>query len=165
MEDFIGIGGIFATIIVGILSSKVTWEVAKKSQKIMKLLWSAEISQVREIVPEPFRLGQSWISHADENKYTIQIKVKNIGNVAIVSPIMLLNINNCSKVISRGLGNIPYGYENKWKLCEINDKEYKIALEHINPQQEFTVTLYAYGRDDPNITFSCPMENVSVLHS
>ena len=163
MENIIGIGGILATIIVGIITCVVTWIVAKRSQKVMKLSWSAEITKVLNINPEIDR-GKIQLLHDGieiKNPHMIQIKIKNVGNAAIAFPVIKIKIDHSDKIIPSGFNDIPYGYEDKWKLWIINDKECKIELEHINPKQEFSIILFADG-NAPKLTVSCPMKDISI---
>lgn len=163
MENLIGIGGILATIIVGIITCVVTWIVAKRSQKVMKLSWSAEITKVLNINPEIDR-GKIQLLHDGieiKNPHMIQIKIKNVGNTAIAFPVIMIKIDHSDKIIPSGFNDIPYGYEDKWKLWIISDKECKIELEHINPKQEFSIILFADG-NDPKLTVSCPMKDISI---
>lgn len=105
MENIIGIGGILATIIVGIITCVVTWVVAKRSQKIMKFSWSAEITKVLNINPKVDR-GKIQIFHDGteiKNAHMIQIKIKNTGNIAIASPVIMIKVDNSDKIIFRAL--------------------------------------------------------------
>lgn len=163
MENIIGIGGILATIIVGIITCMVTWIVAKRSQKIMKFSWSAEITKVLNINPEVDR-GKIQLLHDGieiKNPHMIQMKIKNVGNASIAFPVLMIKVDNSDKIIPLGFNDIPYGYENKWKLRVISNKECKIELEHINPKQEFSIILFADG-NEPKITVSCPMKDIAL---
>lgn len=163
MGDFIGVAGIISTLLVGVLTCIVTWAAAKRSQKTMKISWNADVSEVLHIGSE-LHIGEIQIIHDGiemENPYMIQMNIKNTGNTAIDSPSIKIKIENSKKVIPAGFGKIPYGYEDKWRLSSINDKECVANLDHINPKQELSIILFAEGKE-PQIFVSCPMKDVFV---
>ncbi len=163
MGDIIGIGGILATIIVGIITCVVTWIVAKRSQKVMKLSWSAEITKVLNINPEIGREKIQLLHDGVEikNPHMMQIKIKNTGNAAIGLPVIMIKVDNSDKIISAGLNDVPYGYENKWSISVVSNKECKIELEHINPKQGFSVIIFTNG-EVKNLNVSCPVKDVNI---
>lgn len=163
MQDIVGIGGIVATVVVGIASCFVTWIVTKKSQKVMKLSWNAKTSKVLNVGPE-FEKGKIQLlfdGNTINNPYMLQIRIKNMGNASIPLPIIKVRISNGGRIIPTGFINIPYGYEDKWTIKMLNEKEYGIELEYINAKQEITAVFYADG-EVSSVDVSCPMRDVVV---
>lgn len=161
MVDLIDVAGIISTLLVGIITCVVTWTVAKRSQKTMRLSWSADVSKVLNI-DYVMNIGKIQLVHDGvelENPYMIQVNIMNTGNTAIDSPDIMIKIKNSKKVIPVGFGKIPYGYEDKWRLSSINDEECKAHLDHINPKQEFNIMIFAECIC-PMILLSCPMKDV-----
>lgn len=161
MDNIIGIGGIFATIVGSILSCVVTWIVSKHTQRIMQLSWSADISKVLNINSD-VNAGEIQLFHDGveiKNPHIVQMQIKNTGNVAINFPGILVRCYNSDKIIPSGFRDVPFGYEDKWKLEIINEKECEIKLEHINPKQVVSVILFLDG-NNPEIEVSCPMKDL-----
>lgn len=166
MQDIIGIGGIIATIVVGIITCIVTWIVAKKSQRIMKLSWNANASKVLNTRSQfgKEKMQLLFDGNPIDNPSILQIRIKNTGNSSIVMPIIKIRINNGERLIPAGFIDIPYGYEEKWKYEAISEKECKIVLEHINPKQEFTAVFFV-DAEKFEIDVSCPMKDITIKES
>ena len=166
MQDIIGIGGIIATIVVGIITCIVTWIVAKKSQKIMKLSWNAKSSKVLNTRPQLGKEKMQLLFDGNpiDNPNILQIRIKNTGNSSITMPIIKIRLSSGERLIPFGFMNIPYGYEEKWKYEVAGEKECEIVLEHINPKQEFTAVFFV-DAEKFEIEASCPMKDITVKES
>ena len=163
MQDIIGIGGIIATIVVGFITCGVTWIVAKKSQKIMKLSWNAKTSKVLNTGSQFGKEKMQLLFEGNliDNPNILQIWIKNTGNSAIDTPIIKIRINNGTRLIPAGFIDIPYGYEDKWKMEVISENECEILPEYINTKQELSAIFYVDGMGF-DVDVSCPMRDVAI---
>lgn len=167
-KDFIGLGGIIATIVVGIFTCLVTWKLTMKTIKQLKLTYSIHISPI---------LSNSFTKNKELSLTDLQIKYKNkmlqnpclltldiinIGNEAINNPPIKVKCNENIEIIPGYFEDVPHGYEKLWTINKHDSAGCTISLEHINPKQIVKARLFLDDFPKDKIIFECPMENIQL---
>lgn len=165
MSDIIGIGGILATIIVGIITCIVTWKLTLRSIKQQKLTYNKKILNIlsNSIKSQQGALNDLTITYGANklnNPYLLLLEIENTGNEAIVNPPICIKAKNSTQIIPGYFQDIPPGYEEKWKMKQSTNDSCNIILEHINPKQIVKVCFFL--DNSPEIVFECPMQNIIV---
>lgn len=161
--DIVGIGGIFATVLCCILTCVVTWILTMKSMKQLKLSYSI---QVIPILPDR-------ISGVDEltifykqvvlkQPCILNLDIRNIGNTAVENCNIEIKTSENLEIIPGYIHNISPGYEDKWKLEEIDSISSKIHLDYINPNQVVNVRFFLTDIPKTKFVFACPMPNLQI---
>lgn len=163
-DSIIGIGGIIATIVVGLITCLVTWKLTMRSIEQQKIEYSKEYFNIlsNSIQGQKNSLNSLKIKFEEkelENPTLLLFSIKNTGNKAISNPPIMIK-SDC-KIIPGYFQDITPGYENKWKMNSINENTCQLKLEHVNPGQIVRV-FFIVENDQSNIVFECPMENVNV---
>ena len=163
-DNIIGIGGIIATIVVGVITCFVTWKLTMRSIDQKKISYSKVYFNIlsNSIQGQKNSLNDLKIKYGEkelENPTLLLLKVENTGNKAISNPPITIK-SNC-KIIPGYFQDITPGYEEKWKMNSINDNVCFLELEHINPGQ-IVKAFFMVENDQDDITFECPMENVNI---
>ena len=165
MNDVIGIGGILATVIVGIVTCIVTWRMTLRSIKQQKITYRTQSFGIisTKIRTQQGALDELTITYGDQklnNPYLLSLQIENTGNEAIVDPPICIRAKNSSVLIPGYFEDVPNGYEDKWILEHETDNSCKVVLKHINPKQ--IVKAYFFLDRSPEILFECPMPNVAI---
>lgn len=163
MENIIGIGGILATIIVGILSCVVTWIVAKKTIEKRKLNYSISIYPILNLFDRTHELKVIYKGEELRNPCLIGIDIKNVGNKSVEKPPVEIFCEK-SLLIPAYMEDVPCGYEEKWKADAVSKSKVKLNIDYINPKQVLRLRLYAdlAKRDKPQII--CPAQDLEFVN-
>lgn len=166
MSNIIGIGGILATIIVGIITCIVTWKLTKLSIKQNKLTYSTKILNIlsNSIQGKHSVFSNLTVTYGNKNLKNpclLLLEIENTGNNAIVNPPIGVKVGNNTEIIPGYFQDIPSGYETKWKMQQTTSNSCSVALEHINPKQ---VVKACFFLDNPpeNVVFECPMKDITI---
>ncbi len=161
MQDIIGIGGIVATVVVGIITCIVTWKVAKKSIAKRKLNYRVDIFPILAQTDLAKELKVSYNGEVLKNPCLVVIAVKNTGNASVENPPIEIYCRD-SLLIPAYIEDIPDGYEDKWKVITETKSKVKISAEFINPKQEMKIRLYAdLNNEEPKVT--CPKQDLEFM--
>lgn len=167
-ENLIGIGGIIATIVVGILTCLVTWKLTMKTIKQLKLAYSVQLFPI---------LSNSFTKNKELNLTDLQIKYKNkslqnpclltldiinVGNIAISTPPIKIKSNENIEIIPGYFEDVPHGYEELWTIQKNNSNSCSLVLEHINPKQTVKVRFFLDNFPTEKLIFECPIENIQL---
>lgn len=165
-NDIIGIGGIIATLLVGIVTCLVTWKLTMKSIKQLKISYNIQVFPI---------LSNSVTQNTDINLDDLQIQYKgknllnpcllaleivNIGNEAINEPPIKIRTDEDIEIIPGYFEDIPAGYEDLWSFDKTNSNSCNILLKHINPKQVVKTRFFLDNLPQKKIIFECPMQNV-----
>lgn len=162
----IGIGGILATIIVGIVTCIVTWKLTMRSVKQQRLSYKYKIysiisSSIQE-QQEAFKgLLITYENKKLKNPCLLLLEIENTGNEAIVDPPICVRVDANTEIIPGYFQDVPVGYEEKWKINHKSKQSCNIILEHINPKQIVKVCFFLDNSPE-KIKFECPMPNIDV---
>lgn len=162
MPDIIGIGGIIATVVVGIITCIVTWKVAKKSITKRKLNYCVDIFPILTQTDLAKELKVSYNGEVLKNPCLVVIGVKNTGNVSVGNPPIEIYCKD-SLLIPAYIEDIPDGYEDKWKVVTETKSKIKVNAEFINPKQEMKIRLYAdLDNEEPKVI--CPKQDLEFIN-
>lgn len=165
-NDIIGIGGIIATLLVGIVTCLVTWKLTMKSIKQLKISYNIQVFPI---------LSNSVTQNTDINLDDLKIQYKgknllnpcllaleivNIGNEAINEPPIKIRTDEDIEIIPGYFEDIPAGYEDLWSFDKTNSNSCNILLKHINPKQAVKTRFFLDNLPQKKIIFECPMQNV-----
>lgn len=115
-NNIIGIGGILATIFVGIITCVVTWKLTMRSIKQQQLTYSLKVLNIlsNSIKVQENALSNLTITHGTNklnNPYLLLLEIENTGNEAIINPPICIRSKNDAEIIPGYFQNIPPGYE------------------------------------------------------
>lgn len=167
-NDIIGIGGIIATLVVGILTCLITWKLTMKSIKQMKMSYNI---QIYPILSNPFTKSPEWnwdnlkIQYKDkllQNPCLLTLEIANTGNEAINEPPIRIKNDENIEIIPGYLENVPHGYEELWILDKDAQYSCSLILKHINPKQIVKARFFLDNLPQKKITFECPMPNIQI---
>ena len=166
INNIIGIGGILATIIVGIISCIVTWKLTKLSIKKNEISYSIKTLNIlsNSIKNQHSAFNDLQILYEKtilENPCLLLLEIENTGNKAISNPPISIRVDSNTEIIPGYFQDIEAGYEKKWTMQQKATNCCNISLEHINPKQ--VVKACFFLNDSPkNIAFECPMADVFI---
>ena len=167
-DNLIGIGGIIATIVVGIITCLVTWKVTMKSIKQLRLAYSFQLFPI---------LSNSFAKNKDLSLTDLQIKYKdkllqnpclltldiiNTGNIALHNPPIKIRSNENIEIIPGYFEDVPNGYESIWTFQKNASNSCTLLLSHVNPKQTVKIRFFLDNFPTKNLIFECPMENVQI---
>jgi hypothetical protein len=162
-SDYIGIGGIIATVIVGILTGVITWIIAKKTQSTKKLNYDIRVYPILSQQADMCKDLKIYYKGEElPEPYILAVDIINSGNQAIVNPPIKISAVGATYVIPGYFEDVPVGYEELWSIERSDAEECKLHIEHINPKQIIKVRLYLDEKPSQMPLFTCPMENVEV---
>lgn len=167
-DNIIGIGGIVATIVVGIVTCIVTWKLTMINIEQLKLAYSYQIFPI---------LSKSVTKSTDLNLSDFQIKYKdrllpnpclltvdiiNTGNKSINNPPIKIKNSENIEIIPGYFEDIPSGYETLWKMEKVELNCCKLSLEHINTKQIVKSRFFLADFPKKEVAFECPMPDVEI---
>lgn len=165
-NSIIGIGGILATIIVGIVTCIVTWKLTLRSTEQKKLSYSIKILNVfsNSIQKQYGAIADLSITY-DNKKLKkpclLLLEVENTGNKAIANPPISVRTRPNTEIIPMYFQDVPVGYDDKWDMKRESTNCCKLCLEHINPKQTVKVS-FLLDTYPEKVLFECPMQNVLI---
>ncbi len=160
--DYIGVGGIIATLVVGILSCLITWLVAKKGITKKKLTYEVTVSPI--LSNNVGNVNKLKIYYGDDllsEPHMLTVNIKNTGNCAILNPPIRILVNETDNIIPGYIEDIPFGYEKLWNVNR-KDNQGTIELIHINKGQTVKARFYLDKAPKEEPKFVCPMEDVEI---
>lgn len=162
----IGIGGILATIIVGIVTCIVTWKLTMRSIKQQRLSYKyKKYSIISSSIQEQQKAFKDLVITYENKKLKnpclLLLEIENTGNEAIVDPPICVRVDANTEIIPGYFQDVPVGYEDKWKINPKSKQSCNIILEHINPKQIVKVCFFLDNSPE-KIEFECPMPNIDV---
>ena len=140
-NDIIGIGGIIATLLVGIVTCLVTWKLTMKSIKQLKISYNIQVFPILSnsvTQNTDINLDDLKIQYKDKellNPCLLALEIVNIGNEAINEPPIKIRNDEDIEIIPGYFEDIPAGYENLWSFDKTSPHPCNILLKHINPKQ------------------------------
>lgn len=167
-NDIIGIGGIIATILVGLITCLVTWKLTMKSIKQLKISYNIKIYPILSnsvTKDSEINLDDLKIQYKDKvllNPCLLTLEIVNIGNESIANPPIKIKSSENIEVIPGYFEYVPNGYENLWHLKKLDKCSCSIQLEHINPKQVVKAFFFLDNLPQKKIIFECPMQNLQV---
>lgn len=113
-NDIIGIGGIIATLVVGIFTCLVTWKLTVRSIKQKKMLYSIHIYPIlSNSVTKGLEIKDLEIKYKNKllrNPCLLTLEVANIGNEAIQFPPIKISNDESIEIIPGDFDDVPKGY-------------------------------------------------------
>lgn len=165
LAEYLGLGAIIATVLVGIVSWILSAYLTKKTLKRKKINYEIKMFPIiskdfsskssdlkiyfkEELLPEPTLLA---------------IDIINSGNVAIEVPPIEIEALGATYIIPGYIEDIPPGYEDIWKLEKTDAESCAIHLEHINPGQVVKARFFLdeFPKNPP--VFKCPMKDLEII--
>lgn len=165
-NDIIGIGGIIATLLVGIVTCLVTWKLTMKSIKQLKISYNIQVFPILSnsvTKNTDINLDDLKIQYKDKellNPCLLALEIVNIGNEAINEPPIKIRADEDIEIIPGYFEDIPAGYEDLWSFDKTNPNSCNILLKHINPKQVVKTRFFLDNLPQKKIIFECPMQNV-----
>ena len=165
-NDIIGIGGIIATLLVGIVTCLVTWKLTMKSIKQLKISYNIQVFPILSnsvTQNTDINLDDLKIQYKDKellNPCLLALEIVNIGNEAINEPPIKIRNDEDIEIIPGYFEDIPAGYENLWSFDITSPHSCNILLKHINPKQVVKTRFFLDNLPQKKIIFECPMQNV-----
>ena len=123
-NDIIGIGGIIATLLVGIVTCLVTWKLTMKSIKQLKISYNVQVFPILSnsvTKNTDINLDDLKIQYKDKtltNPCLLALEIVNIGNEAINDPPIKIRTDESIEIIPGYFEDIPSGYEDLWNFRE-----------------------------------------------
>lgn len=167
-DDIIGVGGIIATLLVGIVTCLVTWKLTMKSIKQLKISYNVQIFPILSnsvTKNTEINLENLKILYKDkelQNPCLLALEIVNIGSEAVNAPPIKIRIDEDIEIIPGYFEDIPSGYEELWSFNRIGSNSCHIRLEHINPKQIVKARFFLDNIPQKKIVFECPMQNVQI---
>lgn len=167
-NDIIGIGGIIATLLVGIVTCLVTWKLTMKSIKQLKISYNVQVFPILSnsvTKNTDINLDDLKIQYKDKellNPCLLALEIVNIGNEAINEPPIKIRTDEDIEIIPGYFEDIPAGYEDLWSFDKTNPHSCNILLKHINPKQVVKIRFFLDNLPQKKIIFECPMQNVQI---
>ena len=165
-NDIIGIGGIIATLLVGIVTCLVTWKLTMKSIKQLKISYNIQVFPILSnsvTKSTDINLDDLKIQYKDKellNPCLLALEIVNIGNEAINEPPIKIRADEDIEIIPGYFEDIPAGYEDLWSFDKTDPNSCNILLKHINPKQVVKTRFFLDNLPQKKIIFECPMQNV-----
>lgn len=131
------IGGISATLIVGVISWFVSAHLTKKSQQ--KKMLTYEMKKYHIISSDFLKKSNDIKVFYKDNilpePTLLSVDIINPGNISITDPPIEIEAKGATYIIPGYIEDIEPGYENLWSLVRTDAESCAIRLEHINPGQ------------------------------
>lgn len=164
LSEYLGLGSIIATVLVGIISWIISAYLTKKTLNKKKLNYEIKMFPIiskdffskssdlkiyfkEELLPEPTLLA---------------VDIINSGNVAIESPPIEIETMGATYIIPGYIEEIPPGYEDIWELERTDAESCSIHLEHINPGQVVKARFFLDELPKNPPVFKCPMKDLEL---
>lgn len=166
LSNFIGVGGIIATLLVGLVTCLVTWKLTMKNIKQLRLSYNMQIFPILSNTltkNEDINLENLKIQYKEKDlakPCLLAIEIVNIGNEAISNPPIKIKTDENIEIIPAYFEDVPPGYKELWRFGKTDSNECNILLEHINPNQAVKVRFFLDDLPQKKINFECPMEKV-----
>ena len=123
-NDIIGIGGIIATLLVGIVTCLVTWKLTLKSIKQLKISYNIQIFPILSnsvAKSTGMNLDDLKIQYSDKvlsNPCLLALEIVNSGNNAINNPPIKIRTDENIEIIPGYFEDVPSGYEGLWSFSK-----------------------------------------------
>lgn len=167
-DNLIGIGGIIATIVVGIITCLVTWKLTMKTIKQLKITYSVQLFPILSnsfTKNKELSLTDLQIEYKNkilQNPCLLTLDIMNAGNVAINNPPIKIRSNESIEIIPGYFEDVPHGYEELWSIQKNDSNSCALVLAHINPKQTVKVRFFLDNFPTKKLIFECPMENIQL---
>ena len=161
--DLIGVGGIIATIVVGIITCFVTWKVTMKTIEELKIAYSAKIFPILSNSVADLKVDLQ-IKYEDKQlpkPCLLTVDIINNGNKSIKNPPIKVRFEKDIEIIPCYIEDIPPGYQDLWHI-EKEAKSCCIQIDHINPKQIVKARFLLNNFPDEDLIFECATPDVSV---
>ncbi|PIC80556.1 hypothetical protein CSV75_01830 [Sporosarcina sp. P18a] len=163
-QEYLGIGSILATIIVGVISWWVSSYVTKKSLKRQKLNYEIKLYPI---------ISKGFLNKSDDLQIHYQeellpdptllaVDIINSGNVAIENPPIEIKALGATYIIPGYIEEIPAGYEELWELTRTDAEACAVKLAHINPGQIVKARFFLNELPSNPPVFQCPMKDLEL---
>lgn len=164
LSDYLTIGSIAATIVIGILSWFVSAYITKKGLQKKRLSYEIKIHPI---------ISKAFFNKTDDLKVyfknellpdptLLSIDIMNTGNVAIERPPIEVEAVGATYVIPGYIEDIPLGYEELWTMERTDAEKCSIRLDHINPGQVVKARFFLDENPKELPLFKCPMKNLEI---
>lgn len=167
--NLIGIGGIIATLVVGVITCFVTWILTMKNMKKLKLAYRCQVFPIlSNSVAQNTKINLTdWqIKYKDRlltNPCLLTIDILNMGNASITKPPIKIETSKNINIIPGYFEETPVGYENLWNFQETDSiNSYALSLDHINPKQTVKARFFLDNFPENKISFQCPMPDIQI---
>lgn len=163
--DWIGIGGIGATIIAALISWFVSAWVTRKSLATQTIGYRMSISPLLAMERVPGgkdTLKIEFNGEQLEEPMLLSVDIVNLGNRAIERPPIVIEAMGATYVIPIYIEGAPPGYEELWTLERTDAERCAVNLVHINPGQMVRARFFLDEDPKQLPVFKCPMKDVKV---
>ena len=167
-NDIIGIGGIIATLLVGIVTCLVTWKLTLKSIKQLKISYNIQVFPILSnsvTKSTEINLDDLKIQYRDKvlsNPCLLALEIVNSGNDAINDPPIKIRTDENIEIIPGYFEDVPSGYEGLWSFSKTTPNSCNIQLEHLNPKQVVKTRFFLDNLPQNKMVFECPMPNLQI---
>lgn len=167
-NDIIGIGGIVATLLVGMVTCLVTWKLTLKSIKQLKMSYNIQFFPILSnsvTKGAEINLDDLKIQYRDKvlsNPCLLALEIVNSGNDAINNPPIKIRTDENIEIIPGYFEDVPAGYEGLWSFSKETPNSCNIQLEHLNPKQVAKIRFFLDNLPQNKIVFECPMQNLQI---
>lgn len=168
-DNLIGIGGIVATLVVGVITCFVTWILTVRTMKQLKIAFRLQVfSILSNTVTNNTKINMTdWqIKYKDKLLYNpciLTIDIINMGNTSLIKPPIKIRTNEDIIIIPAYFEEIPIGYENLWIMNQTNLSNCcTLLIDHINPKQIVKARFILDKLPKEKIYFECPMPDIQI---
>lgn len=163
-QEYLGIGAIVATVVIGIISWLVSAYLTKKNLKKQKIKYEIKLYPLisKKFITKPNDLEVYFQKELLEEPTLLAVDIINAGNVAIVNPPIEIETVGAMYLIPGYIEELPPGYENLWRLERRETEASKIFLDHINPGQTVKARFFLGKMPESSPVFKCAMADVEV---
>lgn len=168
-DSLIGIGGIVATLVVGVITCFVTWILTVRTMKQLKIAFRLQVfSILSNTVTNNTKINMTdWqIKYKDkllDNPCILTIDIINMGNTSLLKPPIKIRTNEDIIIIPAYFEEIPIGYEDLWIMNQTNLSNCcTLLIDHINPKQIVKARFILDKFPKEKIHFECPMPDIQI---
>ncbi len=162
-EQIIGLIGVVATIIIGVISWFVSARIARKNFSAPKLHYRISMVPLLSIKTPATTKGLK-VEYNGEllvEPTLLSIDIINAGDVAIENPPIEVEAQGATYLIPGYFEDVPPGYNSLWSIERTDADSCAVHLTHINPKQIVKARFFLdeYPKKEP--IFKCPMKDLS----
>lgn len=163
-QDYFALGGIIATVVVGVTSWVLSAYLAKKSLKSRKLRYSIKLYPVvsKEILKNSTSLKIEYDGDPLPEPTLLAVDIENVGSEYIKDPPIEIEAQGATYVLPGYIEDTPPGYDDIWELSRTEAESCAIKVKHINPGQTIRARFLLDEFPEKEPIFKCPMEGVKV---
>lgn len=164
-QDYWALGGITATVGVGVISWILSAYLTKKSLKEKKLSYSIKLYPLvsKDIFRNSTDLKIEYKGEPLPEATLLAVDIANIGNDPIENPPIVIEAKGATYVLPGYIEGVEPGYDEIWELERTDAESCAIKVKHINPKQIIKARFLLDEFPDVEPIFKCPMPGLKLI--